>query len=212
MPHFQVLLRHIRHASLHCVQRSESALLPRLRYAKHFFCFVIVPLSYVVARRYSIILLNNRCTCQGGDVRNRPEHKFFHQFLAVSIFLLGAIVVLHSLWLAIEDYKTLGSLNMIYSFLLEPTLSLLYTPYLYILVIVVAFDKTIVNLNSVFSTNRSPKLVTYAKYQIFLRLGWRPRRMWDFQDKYSRDLRRVNSKRAVDELIDRFELQLTKSF
>ena len=137
--------------------------------------------------------------------RNRPEQKVVHQVLVVLVAILSFAIVGHSLWLAIEDYKTLGSVATMQSFLFEPILSLLYTPYLYVLVIVVVFDKTTIHLKNTFLTEKSPELIAYAKRRILISMALKPRTMWKFQKKHSRDLMRVGSRSEVDALIDEFE-------
>jgi hypothetical protein len=130
------------------------------------------------------------------DERYGPAGKLLKWLQGV----IGSAIVMYAVGQAIADYQTLGSLATLRTVVLAPLLSILFSPFLYFLVLYTQYEALFLRLRV--GANKSPDVQSYAKYRLLCLLGIRLQRVRDFLLTHGFDLMSVSSRSDVDKLIN----------
>jgi hypothetical protein len=113
---------------------------------------------------------------------------------------VGLLIVGVAVQQAILDWRSLNDLSTIRSLLLVPTLSLLFIPFTYVLLLYVTYENLFLRLT--IPRHSRPELSSYAKKRIVRRFGLRLYSLKAFADTAGRQLLSIRSTEDVDRLLD----------
>lgn len=111
-------------------------------------------------------------------------------------FIIFAIVLKR----AVADLQNLNSLDTIRSIVLAPCLSLLFFPFLYLMVLVSKYELVFLRLTS--GPSKHPKLLRYARRSIVLHAGLNLRRVQCLLKNHAVDLMHIQTNADVDRLVE----------
>ncbi|WP_338834801.1 hypothetical protein MHLNE_11110 [Moorella humiferrea] len=112
-------------------------------------------------------------------------------------FVILAIVVNR----AISNFQTLLSLDTFRSIALAPLLSLLFTPFLYVMVLISKYELVFLRLN--FGLEKERGLKRYARRRILIYAGLSLRKLQHLLRNHAGDLMHIQTKADVDRLVQR---------
>lgn len=113
--------------------------------------------------------------------------------------LAGLIILVNAVTRAVADLNNLGSMDTIRSIALAPLLSVLFTPFLYLLVLVSNYEQFLLRLN--IGLEKSKEVKRYARRQIIMFVGLSMNRLHHLLRSHAFDLMRVQTKADVDRLL-----------
>ena len=131
--------------------------------------------------------------------RLEEEHVVVATFTSALLAATGLTVLGFAFTKAALDYGALGSMHTVRKVLLAPILSLLFSPFLYALMLVAAYEMLFVNLEV--GVEKDDALKRYAKRKVLLHCRWSLRRLHDFWISKGGDLTTVSSMDDVDRLL-----------
>jgi hypothetical protein len=140
------------------------------------------------------------------DERYGPAGKLLSKLLKWLQGVIGSAIVMYAVGQAIADYQTLGSLATLRTVVLAPLLSVLFSPFLYFLVLYTQYEALFPRLRV--GANKSPDVQSYAKYRLLCFLGIRLQRVRGFLLTHGFDLMTVRSRSDVDKLINEAQTPL----
>lgn len=110
-------------------------------------------------------------------------------------FVVLAIVVNR----AISDLQTLHSLDTVRSIALAPLLSLLFSPFLYVMVLISKYELVFLRLD--LGIEKERRLKQYARRRILMHAGLSLRKLQDLLRNHAVDLMHVQTEAHVDRLV-----------
>ncbi|MBE3573528.1 MAG: hypothetical protein IMW95_11385 [Moorella humiferrea] len=110
-------------------------------------------------------------------------------------FVILAIVVNR----AISNFQTLLSLDTFRSIALAPLLSLLFTPFLYVMALISKYELVFLRLN--FGLEKERRLKRYARRRILIYAGLSLRKLQHLLRNHAADLMHIQTKADVDRLV-----------
>lgn len=116
-----------------------------------------------------------------------------------ALSLVGLVALGFAVCKAIADYDRLRSVDTLRGLLLAPVLSVLFLPFVYLMVVLVNYELVFLRLG--FGTKEDRALNRYAKRRIILYCRLNLRRVNDCLSRHSVDLMGIKSKSDVDGLI-----------
>jgi len=102
---------------------------------------------------------------------------------------------------AISNFQTLLSLDTFRSIALAPLLSLLFTPFLYVMVLISKYELVFLRLN--FGLEKERGLKRYARRRILIYAGLSLRKLQHLLRNHAADLMHIQTKADVDRLVQR---------
>jgi hypothetical protein len=145
--------------------------------------FVLVPI---------IIFLSLMLAFSERDKKHEPVKKLLNGILVV----FGFFLVLYSFYHIVVNFRTFASTGTLSDFLIPPTLSLLFIPFVYLLSIVMGYETDFIRVNAAIKNKR---LAKYARRQAMLRFRFDRSSL----DRWSTLLFRtpINTKTEIDQSI-----------
>lgn len=113
--------------------------------------------------------------------------------------ILGIAILIYAISNAISDYKNLGSLDTIKSFLLSPLLAISFLPIIYFTLLFSAYKGLFVNLN--LGYEKGGKLKNYAKKEIIKHFLFSLKKIKKASNMNNYDLMHVRNEKDVDDMI-----------
>lgn len=112
---------------------------------------------------------------------------------------IGLAILVFATTQAVSDYRSLNSIDTVKSFLLAPVLSILFSPFIYIVTLVATYEIIFVRLNMGLEKERALK--QYAKRQIIVCCGLSLKRARGFLTNSGLDVMRIRSRSDVDAIM-----------
>jgi hypothetical protein len=113
--------------------------------------------------------------------------------------VIGATVLGFALKAAVADFQSLRTLETLRSMLLAPILSLAFAPFLYALLLTVAYENLFIRLR--LGGPKSDQLARYAKRRLFQHLGLRLTRVQSFLQNHGQALMHARDPVDIDALL-----------
>lgn len=112
---------------------------------------------------------------------------------------IGLAILLFAVFRAASDYENLGSIDTVRSFLLPPVLSVLFSPFIYLMMLVTNYELLFMRLN--LGPEKDRALKRYAKRRIILHCGLSLKQIRRFLSANALDLMRIRSREDVDKMV-----------
>jgi len=112
---------------------------------------------------------------------------------------IGFIILAIVLKRAVADLQNINSLDTIRSIVLAPCLSLIFFPFLYVMVLISKYE--LVFLRLTFGPSKNPKVLHYARRSIILHAGLNLRRVQCLLKNHVVDLMHIQTNADVDRLV-----------
>ena len=136
------------------------------------------------------------------DVVARTDEQYAQvaRFTAGLLAIIGLAVFAFAISKAIADFRNLGRLDTVRSVALAPILSLAFSPFIYILLLVTTYELVFLRLR--IGAEKASDVIGYARRRIMLRHGLRLNQLRAFLRRESLDLMRIRTRTDVDNLLD----------
>jgi len=131
----------------------------------------------------------------GSDKEYSAVAKVTKGALTVVGFVILAIIVYH----AISDLQTLHSLNTVRSIALAPLLSVLFSPFLYVMVLISKYELVFLRLD--FGMEKERGLKRYARRRILMHAGFSLKKLQLLLRNHAVDLIHIQTEADVDRLV-----------
>jgi hypothetical protein len=115
--------------------------------------------------------------------------------------VVGFIILSIAVSRAISDFQNLQSLDTVRSITLAPLLSLLFSPFVYVMVLISKYELVFVRLK--LGKEKEKKLKRYAQRRILMHTGFSLRKVQHLLRNYAVDLMHIQTEADVDRLLRR---------
>lgn len=113
--------------------------------------------------------------------------------------VIGFSVLLYAAMRAISEFHDLWTINTVHSLLLAPLLSLLFVPFIYLVLVYIGYDSLFVRLRVGCEKERA--LQRYTKRRLIMHLGVNLTKIRAFYRAYALDLMRIQTRGDLDKLL-----------
>jgi hypothetical protein len=117
--------------------------------------------------------------------------------------MIGLAIVLYAAGQGITDYRNLGSLATLRTVVLAPLLSILFSPFVYFLLLYTHYETLFLRLR--IGDDKSADVQSYAKSRLICFLGPRLQAVRGFLCTYGHDLMRIRTRSDIDRLINKVQ-------
>ena len=122
------------------------------------------------------------------------------------LVIVGLVLIIHGVANMVIEYGTSGNLDFLRGFLLPPSLTIVFIPFLYILVLYIAYDLVFMRLN--IGPKKSKKLKRLARREIFSHCLLSLRKVRGTAGMNIYNLMNIQSEEDVEEMARAYKLFL----
>lgn len=149
--------------------------------------FVLVPLVGIVAALDAI-------------AKTDQKHPSVRKFTTAIQSLFGFLIVSSAVMHAVNDYKSLATLDSLRKIIMLPILSLSLAPYIYVLLLWTSYESLFVHLK--INTIKQIGVERYAKRMLIFHLMANLKSIREFTSTYGYRLATIQTKGDVDKLME----------
>lgn len=131
--------------------------------------------------------------------RTEEDHALITNITMGLQIIVSLIIVVSATLKAIADYENLGGIDTVRSLLLPAVLTVLFSPCLYLMLLLMNYEELFVRLK--LGPEKDKDLKRYAKRRIILHNGFRLKRAREFLKSNSLNLIRIRSRDDVDKIL-----------
>lgn len=132
-------------------------------------------------------------------VKTKNEHSPISNATTTILAIAGLVIVSFSISQALADYQNLGTIDTGRTILFPPIMAIIFIPFIFGLVILVAYENIFVRLAC--GREKATPVMRYAKSQIFRHCGLSIRRLHELAKWRPMDLLRIETRSDVDDLL-----------
>jgi len=134
-------------------------------------------------------------------VRSDEKYSAVAKMTQRAQMVIGIVILAITVSRAISNFQNLLSLDTFRSIALAPLLSLLFTPFLYVMVLISKYELVFLRLN--FGMEKERGLKRYARRRILIYAGLSLRKLQHLLRNHAGDLMRIQTEADVDRLVQR---------
>lgn len=120
--------------------------------------------------------------------------------------IIGVTILIYAISKAISDYKNLGSLDTLRSFLLAPLLSISFLPLIYLMLVFSAYENLFKRLN--LGHEKSSKLKNYAKKEIIKHCKFSLKKIKKASNMNVYNLMQIRNEKDVEDMVEAYKGQV----
>jgi len=154
-----------------------------------------LPVELIIVSGITIFVLIEAAA--GVDKKNEIVEKYAKAILGI----FGIIIFIVSMKNAIGDIQNLNKADAWRNIALAPLLSVILSPFIYVLVLYASYELVFLRLN--FGVDKAKKLKRYARYRILMYAGLNLRRLEYILKNHALDLMRLQTESDVDMLVQK---------
>jgi hypothetical protein len=113
--------------------------------------------------------------------------------------IIGFIVFIYAVMQAVSNYRGLWTINTFHSVILAPLLSILFAPFIYLMLVCTAYETFFALLKM--EPEKPKDLQRYAKRRLIRHLGLKPANIRAFQRAHHLDVMHIKTRDDVDRLL-----------
>lgn len=117
--------------------------------------------------------------------------------------VLGFLIFGFAIWCVVGNLKNLDTMETFRSIAFPPLMSLLFAPFVYLLVLWDTYNNVFIRLT--IGPKKTLAVIQYAKRRILLRHGLNLNSLRDFSKRFPQELFRIKTREDVDKILDSLE-------
>lgn len=122
------------------------------------------------------------------------------RLMAFTLAVVGFAILGFAVSRAIGDYRNLGTMNTVRSIVFPPLMSIAFTPFVYVVVVLATYE--IVFGRLALGRDKTADIIRYAKRRILLHHGLSLRRLRDFAKRPPFEIMQIQTTDDVDRLLE----------
>jgi hypothetical protein len=161
--------------------------------------FLVGSYTFHIAAELVIVPLVTMIVMFGTVADLNQEHSSVAKAMMGLQIIIGLVILFYAIVSAISDYENFGSIATLKNFLLAPILSLMFTPFIYFMLVFTKYEQVFIRLD--LGPEKDKAVKRYAKRRIISYCRWHLNKIQHLLRIHSFDLMRIRSEDDVNRIL-----------